>query len=169
MDQIKRLIESLSLRQRILIGVAAVVVAGAIMAISSWARERDYRPLYTNLSPEDAGVVVAKVHENGTEYRLADNGTTVLVPSAKVAELRLQLAAAGIPKTGRIGFELFDKTNFGATDFTEQINYHRALEGELERSVMCLAEVEQARVHLTFPKDSIFLGAARSRPRPACW
>ena len=69
------------------------------------------------------------------------------------------MAAAGLPKTGRIGFELFDKTNLGATEFTEHINYRRALEGELERSVMSLAEVEQARVHLTFPKDSVFLEA----------
>ena len=67
------------------------------------------------------------------------------------------MAAAGLPKTGRIGFELFDKTNLGATEFTEHVNYRRALEGELERSVMSLAEVEQARVHLTFPKDSVFL------------
>jgi flagellar M-ring protein FliF len=156
MNQIKRLITSLSLQQRIFIGVAAALVIGAVIAAASWARERDFRPLYTNLSPEDAGVVVAKVHENGTEYRLAANGTTVLVPSAKVDELRLQLAAAGIPKTGRIGYELFDKTNFGATDFTEQINYHRALEGELERSMMGLSQVEQARIHITFPKDSIF-------------
>ncbi len=81
------------------------------------------------------------------------------VPSAQVAELRLQLAAAGIPKSGRIGYELFDKTNFGISDFAEQVNYHRALEGELERSVMSLAEVEQARVHITFPKESIFLDA----------
>jgi flagellar M-ring protein FliF len=79
------------------------------------------------------------------------------VPSAKVAELRLQLASAGVPRSGRIGYELFDKSNFGASDFTEQINYHRALEGELERSVMALAEVEQARVHITFPKDSVFV------------
>jgi len=156
MDQIKLLIASLSIRQRIIIGFAAVAVIGAIVAATMWARERDFRPLYTNLSPEDAGVVVAKVHESGTEYRLAANGTTVLVPSAKVDDLRLQLAAAGIPKTGRIGYELFDKTNFGETDFTEQVNYHRALEGELERSMMGLAQVEQARVHLTFPKDSIF-------------
>jgi flagellar M-ring protein FliF len=156
MDQIRRLITSLSIRQRIIIGVAAAAVMGAILAATMWARERDFRPLYTNLSPEDAGVVVAKVHESGAEYRLAANGATVLVPSAKVDDLRLQLAAAGIPKTGRIGYELFDKTNFGATDFTEQLNYHRALEGELERSMMGLSQVEQARVHLTFPKDSIF-------------
>lgn len=156
MDQIKRLFAGLSLKQRItLLAVVATVIA-SLVGLSRWTRERDFKPLYTGLSPEDAGVVVEKVRESGTEFRLAENGATVLVPSAKVAEVRLQLAAAGIPKTGRVGFELFDKTNFGATDFTEQVNYHRALEGELERSIMGLAEVEQARVHVTFAKDSVF-------------
>ena len=124
---------------------------------SRWNHERDFRPLYSSLAPEDAAAVLAKVRESGSEFRLSENGSVVLVPSARVAELRLQMAAAGLPKSGRIGFELFDKSNFGASDFTEQVNYHRALEGELERTVMSLAEVEQARVHITFPKDSLFL------------
>ena len=129
----------------------------ALAIFSRWNRERDFRPLYSSLAPEDAAAVLAKVRESGSEFRLSDNGSMVLVPSGRVAELRLQMAAAGLPKSGRIGFELFDKTTFGASDFTEQVNYHRALEGELERSVMSLAEVEQARVHITFPKDSLFL------------
>src|SRR6185369_13009982 len=81
---------------------------------------------------------------------------TVSAPSSRQAELRLELASAGLPKTGRIGFELFEKTNLGMTDFAEQVNYRRAREGELERSVRAIAEVEQARVHITFPKDSVF-------------
>jgi flagellar M-ring protein FliF len=109
------------------------------------------------MAPEDAAGVVQKLHETGVDYRLSENGGTVLVPSSKLAESRLALAAAGLPKTGRIGFELFDKSAFGATDFVEHINYKRALEGELERSVMSLAEVEEARVHLTLPKESVFL------------
>lgn len=153
----KRLFDSLSWKQRITLLVVAIGVVAGLVSFSQWNRERDFRPLYTSLSPEDAGAVLAKIREGGSEYRLAENGSTVLVPSGKVAELRLQLAAAGVPKSGRIGFELFDKTNFGASDFAEQVNYHRALEGELERSVMALSEVEQARVHLTFPKESVFL------------
>ena len=153
----KRLLDRLNWKQM----VSLVVVAGAVMAglvsLSHWNRERDFRPLYTSLSPEDAGAVLARIREGGTDFRLAENGSSVLVPADKVAELRLQLAAAGVPKSGRIGYELFDKTNFGASDFAEQVNYHRALEGELERSVMSLTEVEQARAHLTFPKDSVFL------------
>ena len=156
MDQIKRLIASLTVKQRITIAAAALAMIGLLLSVSHWSKERDFKPLYTDLSPDDAGAVLAKVKESGSDYRIEENGSAILVPSDKVPELRLQLAAAGIPKTGRIGFELFDKTNFGATDFTEQVNYHRALEGELERSVMGLAEVEQARIHITFAKDSIF-------------
>jgi flagellar M-ring protein FliF len=153
----KRLLNALTWKQSLSILIVAGAVVACLVAFSRWNQERDFRPLYSALSPEDAAAILAKVRESGSEFRLSDNGTVVLVPSAKVAELRLQLAAAGIPKSGRIGFELFDKTNFGASDFAEQVNYHRALEGELERSVMSLAEVEQARVHITFPKESIFL------------
>ncbi|MGP8243224.1 MAG: flagellar basal-body MS-ring/collar protein FliF [Bryobacteraceae bacterium] len=157
MDQFKNLIAGLSLKQRIqIVAVAALVVAG-VVAFVHYRHESDFRPLYTGMAPEDAATVVQKLRESGVEYRLAENGATVMVPSQKLAESRLALAAAGLPKSGRIGFELFDKSNFGATEFVEHINYKRALEGELERSVMSLAEVEQARVHLTLPKDSVFL------------
>ena len=103
--------------------------------------------------------MVQKLKESGTPYRLSNNGTTISVPEEKVAELRLEMAGAGVPKSGRIGFEIFDKTNFGMTDFAEHVNYRRALEGELERSVMAVAEVEQARVHISLPQESVFLEA----------
>src|SRR5580698_2385568 len=157
MDQIKRLLESLTWKQMLSLVLAAAAVIGALSVFSRWNRERDFRPLYSSLAPEDAAAVLAKVRESGSEFRLSENGSVVLVPSARVAELRLLMAGAGLPKVGRIGFELFDKSTFGMSDFTEQVNFHRALEGELERSVMSLAEVEQARVHITFPKESIFL------------
>ena len=153
----KRLLNTLSLKQMVSIVIAAAGVVAGLVALSRWNQERDFRPLYSAMSAEDAAAVLAKVRESGTDFRLSESGTVVSVPSSRVAELRLQLAAAGIPKSGRIGFELFDKTNFGASDFAEQVNYHRALEGELERSVMSLAAVESARVHITFAKESIFL------------
>jgi flagellar M-ring protein FliF len=157
MDQIKRLLDSLSWKQTLSLVLAAAAVIGGLALFSRWNRERDFRPLYSALAPEDSAAVLAKVRESATEFRLSESGAVVLVPSARVAELRLLMAAAGLPKSGRIGFELFDKNTFGMSDFTEQVNYHRALEGELERSVMSLAEVEQARVHITFPKDTLFL------------
>src|SRR6266849_5206019 len=156
MDQFKQLANSLAPRQWITILIVAASVVAALIGFSHWRRENDFRALYTSLAAEDAGAVVEKLKQSGVEYRLSESGGTVLVASSKVAESRLALAAAGLPKSGRVGFELFDKTNPGATEFAEHINYHRALEGELERSVVCLGEVEQARVHVTFPKESIY-------------
>ena len=156
MDQLKRLLDRLSWAQRIWLVVAAVAVGGGLTAFSNWNKERGFKPLYTNLAADDAGALVSKLKENGLEYRLADNGASILVSSDRVAEARLAMASAGLPKSGRIGFELFDKANFGASDFAEQVNYHRAIEGELERSVMSIAEVEQARIHITWAKDSIY-------------
>jgi len=156
MNQLKQIFARLSWAQRIWIAVAVVAVVGGLSYVNHWNDERDFKPLFSGLADEDAGALVAKLHEAGVEYRLAANGSTILVPSDKVAEARLQMASAGLPKSGRIGFELFDKANFGASEFTEQVNYHRAIEGELERSVMSIREVETARVHLTLAKDSLY-------------
>lgn len=153
----QKLLAALSIGQRITILTAAILVCAALWGLTHWKRENDFKPLFTGLASDDAGALVQKLKESAIEYRVSDNGGVILVRSAKVAEVRLEMASAGLPKSGRIGFELFDKTNFGATEFTEHINYRRALEGELERSVMSLSAVEQARVHLTFPKDSVFL------------
>jgi len=156
-EQLQRLYRSLSRAQLIGIVATALGVGGGFVWFVHNSQEKDYKPLFTGLSPEDANQVVIKLKEAKLDYRLSDNGSSVLVRSSRIPDARLFVAGAGLPKTGRIGFELFDKTNFGATDFSEQINYRRALEGELERSVMSILEVEHARVHLTFPKDSIFV------------
>jgi flagellar M-ring protein FliF len=154
-----KILANLTTRQRITILVVAIAVAAGLYSMVQWKKEADFRPLFTGLSPEDAAGIVQKLKEAGAEYRLPESGGSVLVPSARLADLRLTMASIGLPKSGRIGFELFDKVNLGATEFTEHVNYRRALEGELERTVMTLAEVEQARVHLTFPKESVFLEA----------
>lgn len=156
MGQLQKILGSISVRQRISIGVAALLVSAGMFALVHWNKERDFKPLCTGLSSEEASAVIAKLKESGAEYRLADAGSTVLVPSARADELRLQLAGAGLPKQGRIGYEIFDKTSIGTTDFTEQVNYHRALEGELERTIRLLSGVESARVHITASKDSVF-------------
>jgi flagellar M-ring protein FliF len=159
MEQFRKLLSSLALRQKVFIALAAVLVLASLYGFSTWRREVDFKPLYTGVAAEDAGTIIQKIKETGVEYRLSDSGGVISVPSVSVAELRLQLAAAGLPKSGRIGFELFDKTTFGSTEFVEHINYGRALEGELERSVSSLGAIEQARVHLTFSKDSVFTEA----------
>ena len=156
MNQVTQLWNKLTWSQRIWIAAAAIGVIGGLAELNHWNQERDFKPLLSGMTAEDAGTVTAKLRELGVDYRLGDNGSSILVASDKVAETRLQLASAGLPKSGRIGFELFDKTNFGASEFAEQVNYHRAIEGELERSVMSIREVEQARVHITMAKDSLY-------------
>src|SRR6266568_5545541 len=162
MDQVKKLLLSLTPSQRWAIVICALALVGGVFGLSHWQRESGMRPLYTALSPEDAGAIVQKLKESGVDYRVTENGTVLLVPDAKVPELRLEMAGLGLPKTGRIGFEIFDKTNFGITDFAEHVNYRRAVEGELERSIMALAEVQQARIHVTLPKESVFLESRES-------
>jgi flagellar M-ring protein FliF len=156
MEQLKKLLASLTTMQRVTIVVCALAMAAGVMWFSRWQQDAGMRPLYTALSPEDASAMVAKLRESGVVYKVGENGTSLLVPEARVAELRLEMAGLGLPKTGRIGFEIFDKTNFGITDFAEHVNYRRAVEGELERSVMALAAVQQARVHVSLPKESVF-------------
>jgi flagellar M-ring protein FliF len=157
MDQLKKLFSSLSPPQLTAIVFCALAVAAGVMWFSHWQRENGMRPLYTSLSAEDAAAMSQKLKEGGVDYRVGDNGTTLLVPEDKVPELRLEMAGLGLPQKGRIGFEIFDKTNFGVTDFAEHVNYRRAVEGELERTIMALAEVQQARVHVTLPKESVFV------------
>jgi flagellar M-ring protein FliF len=157
MDQILKLIRSLTLRQQISIGATIVVMGLGMWFFTRWNHDRDFKPLYANIAAEDAGAVMQKLREENVEYRVDDTGGGLRVPSGKVAELRLKMAAAGLPKTGRIGFELFDKSNFGLTEFAEQVNFRRAIEGELERSIMALSEIDQSRVHISLPKDSVFL------------
>jgi flagellar M-ring protein FliF len=162
MEQLKKLLVSLTTMQRVTIVFCALAMAAGVMWFSRWQQEAGMRPLYTALSPEDASAMVAKLRESGVVYKVGENGTSLLVPEARVAELRLEMAGLGLPKTGRIGFEIFDKTNFGITDFAEHVNYRRAVEGELERSVMALAGVQQARVHVSLPKESVFTDSRES-------
>jgi len=139
-----------------IVAVLLAAVAG-MFAVSDWRHDSNFKTLYRGMASEDAGAAVQKLKESNIEYRLEDDGATILVPAEKVSEAHLLLAREGLPKSGRIGFELFDKTNFATTDFAEQVNYRRALEGELERTIASLGEIEKARVHLTFPKDSVFV------------
>jgi flagellar M-ring protein FliF len=156
MKNIAKLISSLSLAQRIATVVAALLVGAGVLLFVNYRTEGDFRPLYTGVAAQDAGAIVQKLREKGIPYRVADHDGSILVPSAKVAETRIEMASAGLPKSGRIGFELFDQTRFGTSDLTERVNLRRAVEGELERSVTTLSAVENARVHVTYPRDSVF-------------
>jgi flagellar M-ring protein FliF len=147
-------IKSWPLKRKIaLIFVVAISIA-LMFAILLWSQRVDYHVLYGNLTPEDAGQVIGKLKEANVPYRVRNN--VIYVPADRVYELRLELAAQGIPLGGGVGFELFDKTQIGVTEFVQRLNYIRALQGELTRTIRQLAEVEQARVHIAIPERTIF-------------
>lgn len=140
-------------------GAAAIAV---IVALFLWMRSPDYRVLLSNLSAKDGGDIVGQLTQMNVPYQIADNGSAILVPADKVHELRLKLAQAGLPKGGNTGFELLDKEQFGISQFSEQVNYQRALEGELSRTIESLSPVQTARVHLAIPKPTLFVREQKS-------
>lgn len=140
-------------------GAAAIAV---IVALFLWMRSPDYRVLLSNLSAKDGGDIVSQLTQMNMPYQLADNGSAILVPADRVHELRLKLAQAGLPKGGNTGFELLDKEQFGISQFSEQVNYQRALEGELSRTIESLSPVQTARVHLAIPKPTLFVREQKS-------
>lgn len=131
-----------------------VISVALIFLIVLWSQKDEYSVLFSNISQADAGTIVQKLKEMKIPYKLDSNN--IYVPAEKVYDIRLQLASQGLPQGGSIGFELFDKTSFGTTDFVQKLNYTRALQGELARTIMSLSEVQQCRVHLAIPQKSLF-------------
>ncbi|MGN6231399.1 MAG: flagellar basal-body MS-ring/collar protein FliF [Trinickia sp.] len=142
---------------------AVAVLIAVVTALVLWSRTPDYRVLYTNLSDQDGGAVLAALQQANIPYKFSDGGSAILVPSDQVNETRLKLASQGLPKSGSVGMELMDNEKFGISQFAEQVNYQRALEGELERTIQSISVVRQARVHLAIPKPSVFV---RDREAP---
>lgn len=142
-------------RKALLLMVAAGLVAGTVV-LYLWTQRPDYQVLYSNLSSEDAGAIVAKLKETHVPYSFSADGAAVLVPSEQVHELRLQLASQGLPQGGGVGFEIFDRSTFGTTEFVQKLNYRRALQGELARTISQLTAVDKARVHLAMPERTLF-------------
>ncbi|WP_415830303.1 flagellar basal-body MS-ring/collar protein FliF, partial [Bordetella flabilis] len=140
----------------LLIGTAAAVVAIVIAAVM-WGRDPNYKVLFSNLDDRDGGAIVAALNQMNVPYRFNETGTAILVPGEKVYDARLQLAGQGLPRGGSVGFELMDNARFGASQFTEQINYQRGLEGELARSIESMNAVQHARVHLALPRQTLFV------------
>jgi flagellar M-ring protein FliF len=139
--------------------LAALVVVGVIagtVVIFNLARSQYFVPLYSNLSSEDAGKIIEKLREMKVQYEIVDGGASISVPSDDVYETRMKLASNGLPSPQNIGYALFDETNLGMTDFVQKLNYRRALEGELARTIGSLTEVSAARVHMTIPEDKLF-------------
>jgi len=133
------------------------VVFGAIL----WARAPTYRVLFSNVDGRDGGAILAQLSQMNVPYRMGDNGASIMVPEEVVYDTRLKLAAQGLPKGGATGFELLDNPRLGISQFAEQVNYQRALEGELSRTVESIGVVRSARVHLAIPRPSVFVREAQ--------
>lgn len=155
--QLSQGFNSLSPAKRIAVIVTAVLSFVIISILVILMNQKDYRILYSNLSTDDAGKIIARLQEKKIAYKLSASGDAVLVPTEKVSELRLDLASTGLPQGGVVGFEIFDDKNFGVTDFVQQLNYQRALQGELSRTINNLDEVQASRVHIVIPKKSLFV------------
>ncbi|KQZ98230.1 MAG: flagellar basal-body MS-ring/collar protein FliF [Achromobacter sp.] len=151
-----------ALPKPVLIGAAAALVA-VIVAVAMWSSEPKYKVLFSNLDDRDGGAIVTALGTMNVPYRYNENGTALLVPADRVYDARLQLASQGLPRGGSVGFELMDNARFGASQFAEQINYQRGLEGELARSIEAMHTVQHARVHLAMPRQSLFV---RERQAP---
>ena len=149
--------KSFSLIQKIAIigGAAAILIAIIILVL--WANKPVYKTLYGNLDETSRNQIEEYLQDKDIPYRLLDDGKTIAIPEEEVYETRIDLAKEGIPKIGGAGFELFDRSSFGMTEFMQNVNYQRALEGELARTIASLDEVESARVHLSIPKDRLFV------------
>ncbi len=146
-----------SITQRMLIGGVAVITVAGFVALTIWFNKADYKLLYSNLSHEDANRVVTLLQSSNVPYELTDNGTTIMVPESQVYDLRIKVAGEGNLVGQGIGFEIFDETKVGQTDFVQKVNYTRALQGELARTISAFPSVESARVHLVMPQRSLFV------------
>jgi flagellar M-ring protein FliF len=143
-------------RQFALIGIGAIAVVAIYMVFLN-STSPNLVVAYSGLAPEDSAAIADHLENEGIPYEIGAGGSTVSVPANQVAEVRIQLAQQNLPAGGTVGMELFDKTDFGATDFNNQVNYQRALEGELARSINTLDGVRGSRVHLVMPEEAIFV------------
>ncbi len=145
------------------LGAGMALVLSIMASIWMWNQKPDYRVLVSNFSDRDGGAMIAALQTMNVPYRFAEGGGAILVPAEQVHDARLKLAAQGLPKGGNVGFELMENQKLGSSQFLEQVNFQRALEGELARSINSIGVVQAARVHLAIPKPSVFV---RERQQP---
>lgn len=155
-DGIRQHLSGLSSTQKIVMMVAIAAIVAFVAGLTLWSREPAWKILFTNVPDKDGGAIIQSLQQMNVPYKL-DAGGTIQVPENKVYDVRLKLAGQGLPKSGGVGFELMDNQKFGISQFAEQVNYQRAVEGELARSIETISSVERARVHLAIPKQTVFL------------
>ncbi len=156
-EQIKLAFKGLSTGKLVIMAILVGSTIAGLAFLLTWSETDDFQPLYNNLAPEDAAAIVTKLKENQIPYQLNMDGTGIRIPYEKIYETRLELASQGLPQGSGIGFEVFDETKLGMTEFVQNVNYQRALQGELSRTINTLIEVESSRVHIVMPARSLFI------------
>ncbi|MHB1099078.1 MAG: flagellar basal-body MS-ring/collar protein FliF, partial [Burkholderiales bacterium] len=159
-----QLLSRLPMQQKFGLMVATAAIVAILVGAWIWETTPDYQVLYSNLSDKDGGEIIASLQQMNVPYKFAEGGGALLVPSSQVHEVRLKLATQGLPRGSLVGFELLDNEKFGTSQFQEQVNYQRGLEGELAKTIQSLAPVQSARVHLAIPKPSVFV---RDQEKPS--
>lgn len=159
LHQISQIYQKLSLKQKIVAGGSIVLVVAFLVFLTLYKSKSDsfagYSVLFENISPSDSALIVDQLNKDGIKYKLANEGT-ILVPTSDVYKERIAVATLGIPKESKIGFEIFDKQEFGATDAEQRVKFQRALEGELARTIESLSSIQKATVRIAIPKESVF-------------
>ena len=163
-QELRNRFSALNGRQKLILGAATAAVVAALIAFSFTSDGRGgYKVLYSNLNDRDGGAIVNALQQMNVPYKFTEGGTAIMVPDPFVHETRLKLAGQGLPKSGYVGFEVLENQKLGTSQFVEQLNYQRALEGELSRSIATMAQVKTARVHLAIPKQTSFV---RDKEKP---
>jgi flagellar M-ring protein FliF len=143
--------------KKLLAAIGAAVVMAVMAGLWMWSQKPEYKVLFSNFTDKDGGAIVASLQQLNVPYKYSDGGVAILVPAEQVHDVRLKLAAQGLPKGGGVGFELMENQKLGVSQFLEQVNFQRALEGEMARSIQSIAAVQTARVHLAMPKNTVFV------------
>lgn len=156
-QQVLQHLSNLSQRQKLAGAAIIAMLVALLVATWSWTRAPEYDVLFANLEERDGGAIIAALQQQNIPYRVGPGSGTIMIPSSQVHEVRLRMAAQGLPKGGLVGFEVMENQRLGVSQFLEQVNYQRALEGELSRTVQSISSVAGARVHLAIPKQSGFL------------
>jgi flagellar M-ring protein FliF len=165
LEQVRAFLRGLGINQRFLLAGSVILVALVIWLFVRLFAAVDFKTLYTGLDPTDTQKIVQRLAIENIPYQLSSDGTTLDVPADRLDRIRVEMASQNLPHTGRMGFELFDKPNWSSSDFSERVNYQRALEAELERTIETMDTVESARVHLVLPHESLF--TTEERPAKA--
>ena len=157
LSQLNATFSNLSLGKKITLMTLILGSVAGFLFLMNWSGKSEFQPLYAQLDPEDASAILSKLKEQKIDYRIASNGSTVLIPQEHIYETRMQMASEGLPRGSGVGFEIFDNTKLGMTAFAQNVNYQRALQGELARTINQISEIESSRVHIVMTEKSLFV------------